>query len=246
MSGADAAVTAEGADATVDIEGADAAALANVAAYDLWAASYPPVPHNPLMRAEQAALLALWPDPQGLRALDLACGSGRYGLLLAQRGAARVVGVDRSAQMLQRAPLDRRVRADMTRLPFADAQFDLIVCGLAVGHVPRLADWMGEMARLLAPGGHLVYSDFHPDAARAGMTRSFTDSRQQRHTLLHALHDRAAHAAAMDAAGLTLAACHEVRVGQELCEPFDGSEAFYRRWDGLALVMVLSARKEAA
>lgn len=246
MSGAPAAAPPHGADATVRVEGGDPTALANVAAYDLWAASYPPVPHNPLMRAEQAALLSLWPDPHGLRALDLACGSGRYGLLLEQRGAARVVGVDRSAQMLQRAPLACRVRADMADLPFADAQFDLIVCGLAVGHVPRLADWMREMARVLAPGGHLVYSDFHPDAARAGMTRSFTDSQQQRHTLLHALHDRAAHAAALAAAGLTLAACHEVRVGRELSEPFEGSEDFYRRWDGLALVMVLGARKEVA
>jgi len=223
----------------------DDGVLSNAAAYDMWAASYPPVPHNPLMRAEQAALLKLWPDPQGLRALDLACGSGRYGLLLQQRGAASVVGVDRSAQMLQRAPLPQRVRADMSHLPFADAQFDLIVCGLAVGHAPRLDAWMCEMARVLAPGGLLAYSDFHPDAARAGMTRSFTDSHQQRHTLLHAQHDKAAHAAAMSAAGLRLSACHEVRVGQDLCEPFEGSDTFFRRWQGLALVLVLGARKAA-
>ncbi|RZI93625.1 MAG: hypothetical protein EOP39_31235, partial [Rubrivivax sp.] len=36
--------------------------FANEAAYDLWAESYPPLPHNPLMRAEQTALLALCPD----------------------------------------------------------------------------------------------------------------------------------------------------------------------------------------
>ncbi len=214
-------------------------AFANEAAYDLWAESYPPLPHNPLMRAEQAALLALCPDVAGRRVLDLACGSGRYGLLLQQRGAALVVGSDLSAGMLARAPLAHRVRADMLNLPFAAASFDVIVSGLAVGHAPSLDAWMAEVARVLAPGGQLVYSDFHPAAARAGMTRSFTDAAGQRHELLHALHDPDAHLAAAWRAGLVLEASREVCVGRELCEPFTGSEAFYARWNGLAVVLAM-------
>ncbi|MDR7271553.1 malonyl-CoA O-methyltransferase [Pelomonas saccharophila] len=217
--------------------------LANVAAYDLWAESYPPLPHNPLMRAEQAAVLGLLPEVAGRRALDLACGSGRYGLLLQQRGAALVVGSDLSAGMLARAPLTHRVRADMEQLPFASASFDLIVSGLAVGHAPSLDAWMAEAARVLAPGGALVYSDFHPDAARAGMTRSFNDASGQRHELLHALHDPDAHLAAAWRAGLVLEAQREVRVGQELREAFTGSEAFYARWGGLAIVLALKLVK---
>ncbi len=213
--------------------------LANEAAYDLWAEAYPPLPHNPLMRAEQAAVLALLPDVAGRRALDLACGSGRYGLLMQEQGASLVVGSDLSAGMLNRAPLARRVRADMSRLPFAAASFDLVVSGLAVGHAPGLDAWMAEVARVLAPGGVLVYSDFHPDAARAGMTRSFTDASGQRHELLHALHDPDAHLAAAWRAGLVLEAQREVLVGQELREAFTGSEAFYARWNGLAVVLAL-------
>lgn len=218
-------------------------ALANEAAYDLWAQSYPPLPHNPLMRAEQAAVLELLPDVTGRRVLDLACGSGRYGLLLQEQGACMVVGSDLSAGMLARAPLAHRVRADMTRLPFAPDRFDLVVCGLAVGHAPSLDAWMAEAARVLAPGGVLVYSDFHPDAARAGMTRSFNDSSGQRHELLHALHDLDAHRAAAWRAGLVLQAQREVRVGQELHESFTGSEAFYARWGGLAVVLALKLVK---
>jgi SAM-dependent methyltransferase len=218
-------------------------ALANEAAYDLWAHSYPPLPHNPLMRAEQAAVLDLLPDAAGRRTLDLACGSGRYGLLLQQDGAALVVGCDLSAGMLARAPLAHRVRADMSRLPFAAASFDLIVSGLAVGHAPSLDAWMAEVARVLAPGGVLVYSDFHPDAARAGMRRSFTDAGGQHHELLHALHDPDAHLAAAWRAGLVLEAQREVRVGQELSEAFTGSEAFYARWAGLAVVLALRLMK---
>ena len=220
--------------------------LSNVAAYDRWAPSYPPAPHNPLMRAEQAALLALWPQVRGLRALDLACGTGRYGLLLEQQGAAWVVAADRSPQMLRRAQLAWRVHADMMCLPFSDAQFDLVVSGLAVGHAPRLDDWMREIARVLTSGGLLVYSDFHPDAARAGMARSFTDQERRKHTLLHRLYDLSAHEAAAAAAGLELEQSREVRVGHELCEAFDGSAEFYRRWQGLALVLALRLRKRPA
>lgn len=214
-------------------------AWANEAAYDLWAEAYPPLPHNPLMRAEQAAVLSLWPDVAGRCALDLACGSGRYGLLLQQRGAAWVVGCDLSAGMLAHAPLAHRVRADMLQQPFAAASFDVIVSGLAVGHAPSLDAWMTEAARVLAPGGHLVYSDFHPDAARAGMTRSFTDAAGQRHELLHALYDLDAHQAAACRAGLVLEASREVRVGRELNEPFTDADAFYARWQGLAVVLAL-------
>jgi malonyl-CoA O-methyltransferase len=214
-------------------------ALANAEAYDLWAESYPPLPHNALMRTEQAALLGLWPDVTGRRALDLACGSGRYGLLLKQRGAALVVGCDLSQPMLARAPLEHRVRADMLNLPFAAASFDIVVSGLAVGHAGSLDAWMAETSRVLAPGGHLICSDFHPDAARAGMTRSFSDATGRHHTLLHGLYDLDAHRTAARGAGLGFQAVRELRVGCELREAFSGSDAYYARWDGLAVVLVL-------
>jgi len=221
------------------------AELANLAAYDLWAQTYPPVPHNALMRAEQQAMLALWPELGGRRALDLACGTGRYAQLLEERGAAFVVATDLSPAMLAHSSVRQRVRADMMQLPFADASFDFVVSGLAVGHAPSLDHWMREVARVLAPGGVLLYSDFHPEAARAGMTRSFTDTRSRRHTLLHCNYDLAAHRAAGAAAGLQLDVVHEVRVGEDLREAFEGSQDFYRRWAGLPVVLVLRAVKAA-
>lgn len=218
-------------------------ALANVEAYDLWAASYPPLPHNPLMRAEQEAVLALCPGVTGRCVLDLACGSGRYGMLVQAAGAAVVVGCDRSGGMLERSPLALRVRADMAHLPFAPASFDLVISGLAVGHAEDLDTWMAGVAHVLAPGGVLVYSDFHPDAARAGMTRSFDDAAGRRHELRHALYDLDCHRAAAQRAGLRLQASRTVRVGQELSEDFAGSQGFYRRWHGLAIVLALRMGK---
>lgn len=217
--------------------------LANESAYDLWARDYPPVPHNPLMRAEQQAMLELLPHVAGCRALDLACGSGRYALLLEQRGAREVIGADRSHAMLARAPLALRVRTDMSSLPFRPASFDLVVSGLAVGHAPDLVAWCEEAARVLKPGGWLVYSDFHADAARAGMTRSFTDAGRRKHVLLHSAWTMDQHREAGRCVGLVEAGLREVRVGQELVEHFKGSEDFYARWQELALVVALAWRK---
>jgi len=218
--------------------------LANVAAYDRWAERYPPQAHNPLMRVEQAAMLALCPDATGLRVLDLACGTGRYGRLMQERGAASVVGADCAPQMLHHAVLPWRVQADMTALPFADAQFDLVICGLAVGHAPVLLDWLREVARVMAPGGALLLSDFHPEAARAGMHRSFKDAQGREHRLAHGTHEPDDHARAAAACGLTLTHCQNLRAGREFDAHFQGCEAFYERWQDLPLLLIVRMDKQ--
>ena len=212
-------------------------------AYERWAASYPPAPHNPLMRAEQKAMLDRWPDVAGRRALDLACGTGRYARLLAQRDAKDVFALDFSAAMLKRVSAGSRICADMMQLPFVDAAFEIVICGLALGHAAEVRRWMSEIGRVLKIGGVLLYSDFHPEAARAGLTRSFKDERNRSITLPHHCHDVPAQREAIAAANLTLEVVHEVRVGVEFQETFPGSDAFYRQWRGLPLVLVIRAGK---
>lgn len=75
-----------------------------VDAYALWASAYPPHAHNPVMLAEERAMLGLMPALlQGQHVLDAGCGSGRYMVHALRRGARHVTGVDLSPQMLQRA-----------------------------------------------------------------------------------------------------------------------------------------------
>jgi malonyl-CoA O-methyltransferase len=218
-------------------------AAETLAAYEHWAPLYPPVAHNPLMRAEQQAMLHYWPTVAGLQVLDLACGTGRYSRLLAEANAAQVVALDFCVPMLMQVPVSTRVCASMMRLPFAADTFDAVISGLALGHADGVYPWMAEISRVLRKGGTLLYSDFHPDAARAGLTRSFKDVDDRTRSVPHADYPVATQVEAADAAGLCVEAVHEVRVGIELREPFAKSEDFYQRWHGLPIVLVVRARK---
>src|SRR5580698_1668338 len=109
-----------------------------LAAYERWAPLYPPMAHNPLMRAEQQAMIAQWPPVGGTRAIDLACGTGRYARLLAQAGAAQVIAMDFCMPMLEQVAVGTRVCASMMQLPFCGESFDLVISGLALGHAPSV------------------------------------------------------------------------------------------------------------
>ena len=214
---------------------APAQALDVAAAYARWAPSYAAEAHNPLMALEEAAMLALLPPVAGRRVLDLACGSGRYLAHLGSQNAARLVGADLSAPMLARAKMvsANLAQADLRALPLAGASADLIICGLAVGHVADLPRALSEMARVLAPGGALVYSDFHPLLALAGLQRTFTAADGRTYAVEHHVHLYSAHHAACAAAGLVIDAVREpLLVGEH-------------PWRGKPAVLVLRAVKAA-
>jgi SAM-dependent methyltransferase len=111
---------------------------------------------------------SLVPDVEGKRVLDAGCGTGVYTEWLAERGA-EVLGVDVSEGMLEHARELVGDRAEFRRadlgapLEFAaTGGFDGVVSALALGYV---ADWrvpFSEFARLLRPGGFLVFSTGHP------------------------------------------------------------------------------------
>jgi ubiquinone/menaquinone biosynthesis C-methylase UbiE len=104
-------------------------------------------------------------------ALDAACGTGRFAEFLAQRGH-RVIGVDSSPDMLaharRRVPEAEFRVAELDALPLADDSVDVVVCALALEHVPRLDPVLAEFARVLRPGGDLVISDVHHELLTRG------------------------------------------------------------------------------
>ena len=107
----------------------------------------------------------------GRRTLDLACGTGDLAFGAAAAGAA-VVGLDVTHRMVQLARAKRPARrgpastatfvqGDMTALPFADAQFDIVTTGYGLRNVPDLTAAIAEIRRVLRPGGILVSLDFN-------------------------------------------------------------------------------------
>ena len=173
-------------------------------AYGRWARTYPPRPHNALMEVEHATVLALLPEVRGQIVLDAACGTGRYLRELGDRGA-RVIGIDLSPAMLDRARgLTRRLaRADLRALPFDAMSIDLVVCGLALGDVAELELALSEIARVLRPGGRVIYSVVHPAGGSAGWSRTF-ESEGRQWAVDGFWHSLDRHRQACAAAGLTI------------------------------------------
>lgn len=116
---------------------------------------------------DRPAMLELCGDVDGLRVLDAACGPGLYAEELLARGAD-VVAFDASAPMvgLTRDRLGDRLEVlqlDLARpLPFADGQFDLVLCALAIHYVEDRAAALAELCRVMRKDGALVLSTQHP------------------------------------------------------------------------------------
>jgi demethylmenaquinone methyltransferase/2-methoxy-6-polyprenyl-1,4-benzoquinol methylase len=123
-------------------------------------------------RAWKARLVALAGVGPGMRALDLACGTGDLALLAAARGAD-VVGLDVTPRMIELArvkpaagPPVRWLVGDMTSLPLPPERFDVVTTGYGLRNVPDLPRALAEIHRVLAPGGALCSLDFdRPEAA---------------------------------------------------------------------------------
>jgi SAM-dependent methyltransferase len=72
------------------------------------------------------------------------------------------------AHARQRVPAGEFHVAELDRLPLPDDCADVIVCALALVHVPRLHPVLAEFARVLRPGGDLVISDLHHERVTRG------------------------------------------------------------------------------
>jgi SAM-dependent methyltransferase len=112
-------------------------------------------------------LMGMMPDRQG-EVLDVACGLGATSRHLARQfGAENVTGINISPKQLEvcreTSPGSRFLEMDATRLDFADATFDHIVCVEAAFHFEPRRLFLEEALRVLKPGGSLVLSDILHD-----------------------------------------------------------------------------------
>jgi len=110
--------------------------------------------------ARLLAVLAGLGPLEGLRALELGCGKGRFARALASRGAD-LIGLDLSRAMLAAADGFDRVQASVRRLPFRSSSFDAVLAVEVFEHLkPRSLDLvLAEARRVLRPGGRFVVVD---------------------------------------------------------------------------------------
>ncbi len=143
-------------------DGAVVEPISTTEGYGSWAGFYDQ-PGNQLIDLEQPVVREILDGlPRGV-ALDAACGTGRHSAYLASLGYT-VIGVDSSAEMLERArekvPDGEFHEADLHDLPLPDDHVDVVVCALALMHVPDIEPVLAELVRVLRPGGSLVISDW--------------------------------------------------------------------------------------
>ncbi|HIK33600.1 MAG TPA: class I SAM-dependent methyltransferase [Oscillatoriales cyanobacterium M4454_W2019_049] len=119
------------------------------------------------------AVLDLCEPVAGLQVLDLGCGEGYCSRKLMQRGAKRVWGIDLSDKMIEaaiaqeaREPLgiDYEVGCATDLQQIADSSIDLVLAVFLFNYltVAQTRQCMAEVARVLRPGGHFVFSVPHP------------------------------------------------------------------------------------
>lgn len=148
--------------------------------YSRWAATYDSFP-NPILAREERYVVPLLPPLEGKRALDLACGTGRWLQRLVAHGTRQAVGIDLSEAMLQVADSKaalrgRLLRADCRRVPFGPSVFDFGICSFALSHIRDLRNVARELAHVMRPKSDLFVADLHPEALAKGWQTGFRDA----------------------------------------------------------------------
>jgi SAM-dependent methyltransferase len=106
----------------------------------------------------------------GQRVLDVACGTGVVAITAARAGA-KVNGLDLTPQLLERAKENAELagvaidfrQGDVEQLPFDNAAFDVVLSQYGHMFAPRPDVAIGEMLRVLEPGGTIAFSTWPPE-----------------------------------------------------------------------------------
>lgn len=139
--------------------------VAPEAGYREWAADYEATVASGLDRALLPRLRTVaW--NQMRQAADLACGTGRTGAWLKERGVGAIDGVDLTPEMLavarEKQVYRTLLQGDVAATDLPAGRYDLCTMALADEHLGELAPVYRQASRLLMPGGAFVLIGYHP------------------------------------------------------------------------------------
>ena len=130
-------------------------------------------------RSDPAAVFGALGLRPGLRLLDVGCGTGEYLRVMAPLVTpGEAIGIDLSAELVNRAEsLSRGEQpnlsfhvADVYDLPFADASFERVTATQVMVHLSQPWAAVGELRRVLAPGGRLAIAEWDWDSTCLALT----------------------------------------------------------------------------
>lgn len=216
--------------------------------------------HDSYWQYHRDQFLKLLPPP-GTWTVDVGCGEGRLTRHLKELGH-RITGVDASPSLVTAAraadpSMDIRL-ADAAALPLDDASADLAVAFMSLHDIDAMPRAIGEIARILQPGGRLCLAIVHPINSAGGFERSeagapfvikgsylhpfpYSDT-VERDGLTMTFHSQhrplEAYFSALEDAGFLVEALRETGIPEEAI----ASEAS-RRWQRVPLFLHLRARR---
>lgn len=199
-------------DTKVDIDAMDVSS-----GYRKWSEIYDKVP-NLLIDVEEPVVRSLLSQLPTGKALDAACGTGRYSKILNSLGFS-VTGMDLSEEMLNKAragsPEIKFVTGELTNIPIDNDTFDTVVMALALTHLPTLEESISELARITKVGGHIITSDIHPWMVTLGGQADFYDSNDNYGYVRNYVHWHSNYFEAFKKYGLKIVKCLEPAIQQK-------------------------------
>jgi SAM-dependent methyltransferase len=153
------------------------------------------------------------------QAADLACGTGRIGVWLKQRGVQYIDGVDLTTEMVELARAKGIYRqfliSNVLDTALGNARYDVVTMVLADEHLPDVRPLYKEVARITRSQGYFVIVGYHPYFLMNGIPTHFHRETGEPITIQCYVHLFSDHVQAALAAGWSLMEMHEGVVDEE-------------------------------